>query len=319
MMKISAMKIGDVVEATLVVTSATARETKNKKPYLQLELYDGIDKITGNYWDWRGQNVPEINSILDVTGQITEYLGQKQFNIKGIARNTTRHLSEFAPDSGVDIPEAFKEAYDLAMSIQDDFLRNVTLHIFELLQSNLLVAPGAKGVHHAFIGGTLVHSLSVAKIAKGIVEQVPDANLDLCIAGALLHDVGKVFTYDIDGITIKMTNEGQLFDHTFIGARLISFVTDDFVTGPSDEFKAMLLTHIVLSHHGKLEYGAAVPPQCIEAYIVSHADGIDAEAQQIRESSRKVGKSAWTDKIYTLNNRPHITPQFIDEALFSKD
>ena len=87
---------------------------------------------------------------------------------------------------------------------------------------------------------------------------------------------------------------------------------------PDTYFKISLLTHIILSHHGKLDYGAAVPPLSVEALIVSHADGVDASTQQIIEHSKKLGNAVWTDRIYALSNKPHITTQFM-ERLFATE
>jgi len=314
-MKIKDLAIGSIVTIPLVVLSATARETKAKKPYLQLELYDGTDTIQGNYWDWTSGNIPSKNTILDVKAQVSEYMSVKQLNIKSLTTNTELHLSEFEPNSGVDIADVYKEAYALSASINDDFLRSLTLAVLEQLRNAWLTVPGAKSVHHAFVGGTLVHSLSVAKIAKAISQQIPDSNDELCFVGGLLHDLGKLYTYKLNGITIDMTPDGMLYDHTFMGAEFIGNFVDnnELIREPVDEFKCQLLRHIILSHHGSLEHGAAVPPMFIEAHVVHCADGVDAATQQVIEQSRKLDKEMWTDRIWGLGNRPHLSTQLVKE------
>lgn len=317
-MKINELNIGKLVDITLVVMSATARETKAKKPYLQLELFDGTETISGNFWDWGGINIPDKNTILDVNAQVTEYLGTKQLNIKKISNNTTKHLSEFNPSSVYDIANIYKQAYECTLNVKDDFLRDLTLDVLEMFSSEWLSVPGAKAVHHAFIGGTLVHCLSVARIATAVSRLVPESNGDLCFVGGFLHDVGKLFTYRLDGIAIEMTDEGLLYEHTFMGAELVGKVALDHIRDDKDHQKAELLRHIILSHHGELEYGAAITPMCIEAHIVNHADGIDASTQQIIEQSRKSGNAKWTDRIYTLGNRPQLTTQYLKEVFLEK-
>lgn len=316
MVKIKDLAVNSTATVTLVVLSAIARETKAKKPYLQLELYDGTSTIQGNYWDWTSGKIPEKNSILDVTCQVTEYLGVKQLNIKSLTLNTERHLSEFQPSSTIDMSEVYKEAYSLTSDLKDDFLRSLSLAALEALRDLWLTVPGAKGVHHAFVGGTLVHSLSVAKIAKAISQQIPDSNDELCFTGGLLHDIGKLFTYAVEGITIDMTDEGKLYDHTFMGAEFIGNFTMEQTWYTEDAVcpKLEVLRHIILSHHGSLEYGAAVPPMCIEAHIVHCADGVDAATQQIIEASNKLGQVKWTDRIYTLGNKPQLTTQYVKEV-----
>lgn len=314
-MKIRDLVVNQIVTIPLVVLSATARETRAKKPYLSLEFFDGSDKITGNYWDWTSGKIPEVNAILDVKAQVTEYMGAKQLNVHTINLNTTKHLSEFQPSANVDMSAVYKEAYSLVSSVQDDFLRSVALDALEQLMQMWLTVPGAKGVHHAFVGGTLVHCLSVAKIALAISRELPDSNDDLCLVGGLLHDIGKLFTYTVDGLVISLTDEGTLYDHTYLGARFVSnFAEPHLANYPvCGEDKLALLEHIILSHHGELEYGAAVPPMCIEAHIVHKADGVDATVQQVIEASRKVGEGKWTDRVYTLNNRPQLTTWYMHD------
>lgn len=313
-MKINNLEVGKSCNITLVVKSATPRETRAKKPYLVLELYDGVDTITGNYWDWSSGKMPEVNAILDVSATVTEWQGKKQLTISSLCNNTTRHLTDFMPSNGLDINKIYSDAYALAGTVKDDMLRSLALGILEALQQHWLTVPGAKGVHHAYIGGTLVHSYSVAKIAKAIAEQIPEANVDLCIVGGLLHDVGKLYTYKLNGIAIDRTDEGNLYEHIFMGAEFVGNFADTVVD--TDEYYAMkklqLLRHIILSHHGCLEFGSPVTPQCIEAFIVNHADGIDASVEQIRSAARKVPDNyKWTDRIYTLGNCAQLTPNYV--------
>ena len=313
-MKIAELEVGKTCDITLVVKSATARETKAKKPYLALEFYDGTDSIAGNYWDWTSGNIPDVNSILDVTAQVSEWQGKKQLNVKTLRRNTTKHISEFAPASCHDLSSVYMEAYSLLSEVTDDTLRDLSMSIFDELRSAWLTVPAAKGVHHAYVGGTLVHSLSVAKIAKALANEIPEANVDLCVVGGMLHDLGKLFTYKMDGVVIGMTDDGQLYDHIFMGAEFVGnfaeahINTDDYFTIK----KLQLLRHIILAHHGKLEYGSPVVPQCIEAMIVNHADSLDSSAEQIRAAARKLTENVrWTERIYTLNNSSQLTPAYV--------
>lgn len=302
-------EVNQVISIPLVARVATARETKAKKPYLSLELFDGNETISGNYWDWSGVNIPQKNAILLVKAQVTEWQGTKQLNIKSLSTCTDYTLADFMPASEHDAKAIYVEAYAMLSDVVDNELRNIALSMFEHLLDQLLIAPGAKGVHHAYVAGTLIHSYSVAKIAKAIAEQTPGANVDLCVVGAMLHDIGKLYTYSIDGVSIDMTDIGCLYDHIYIGAKMLN----DFVATETE--KTEMLRHIILSHHGKLEHGAVVTPMSIEAHIVYHADSVDAIAEQVRACSAKAGDSKWTERIWTLENRPHLTTQYVAEVM----
>ena len=313
MLKLSETEVGKIYTLPLVVMSITARETKAKKPYLSMELYDGVDKIQGNFWDWGGKNIPDKNSILDVTAQVTEWQGNKQLSIKSLATNSERHISEFTPSSGIDIATVYKAAYVLATEIPDDFFRMLCLAALEELQSAWISAPGAKTIHHAYTAGTLIHSFSVAKLAKVMAQLIPGADESIATAGGLLHDIGKLFGYKIDGVVCEMTEEGILYDHLFIGAEFIGNFANNIclINTELDERKLEILRHIILSHHGSREAGAVTLPACIEAHIVFHADSVDAAAEIIRDASSKVSKTKLTDRIWALGNQPQITTDYV--------
>lgn len=315
-MKIKELEINQMVTIPLVVRAVSVRETKSKKSYLSFDFFDGTDVISGNYWDWNGLAIPDKNAILDVKAQVTEWQGNKQLNIKGLVTNTTLSLSAFAPKSGVAVDKVYADAYALVSDVKDDFLRMLAQGLLEEFMDAWLVAPGAKAIHHAFVAGTLVHSYSVAKIAKSVASTIDDANEDLCVVGGMLHDIGKLSTYIVNGASIDMSSEGMMFDHLHIGTNLIEeYAKDHFEIDPQTYDKLCILKHIILSHHGKLEYGAVVTPMCMEAHIVYHADAVDAAAEQIREMSAKVEHSMWTDKIWALENRPHLTTQYVAETM----
>lgn len=314
--KIRDLEVNQMVTIPLVVKTVNTRETKAKKPYLAMEFFDGTDTINGNYWDWGGTNIPAKNAVLDVRAQVTEWQGSKQLNIKGMTTNNDLPISAFAPASTADIGETYNEAYALMSDVKDDFLRGLVLSVLEELAQMWLEAPGAKGVHHAYTAGTLIHSVSVAKLAKTMAEKIPGANVDLAVVGGMLHDLGKLYTYRLNGVTIEMTDEGMLYDHLFIGAEFIGNYADNHMN--LDELSMMkleMLRHIILSHHGSLEHGAAVTPMSIEAHIVFHADSIDAAAEQIRVQSSKVANAKWTERIWTLDNRPHLTTQYVAKVM----
>lgn len=304
--RIADCNVNDHAVIPLVVLTATDRLTKGKKPYLQLELFDGVDKINGNYWDWSSGNIPEKNAILNVTCQITEWQGNKQLNISKLTSCTEYPIADFMPSSGTDIDFIFQQAECLVDTMEDMDLQRIATECLKQLARKWKEVPGAITVHHAYAAGTLIHSVETAKIARGIASALEEANMDLVTAAALLHDLGKLFSYRVTGVVIEHTTEGHLFDHTFIGGNFISNFADHVtdIEDPGVKAKIDLLIHCILSHHGKLDYGAAVPPVMLEAHIVSHADGISAAAEIIRTA--KAQGPMWTERIWALENKPHV-------------
>lgn len=300
------MEVGQVYKCPLAVISSTSRTTRNGKPYLVMEVYDGHDTITCNYWDWSGESLPKRNTVYDFELECSEYLGKKQLTCKKVHLNTTDPLESFMPQGSHDVAECYLKFYQLATDITDDFYRDLALSILEATKEYWVHVPGAKSIHHNYMGGTLVHSLGVATKAKAIAEVTQNAWVDLVVIGAMFHDIGKLFTYRLDGLAIDFTTEGQLYDHVFIGAEFIGNFAENHLKCEWDEYKLHMLRHVVLSHHARKEYGSPVTPKCLEAHIVAHADGLDVAEELINEASRKTPDSAWTDKIWALDNVPHM-------------
>lgn len=311
-LRIVDMEVGQTYECPLAVVASSSRTTKAGKPYLVMELYDGYDTITCNYWDWSGEAGPKRNTVYNFKVECSEYLGKKQLTCRRVKLNTTDALESFMPQGYHDVAQCYKDFFQMALSIQDDFYRNVALNILEDTKDLWLHVPGAVTIHHNYMGGTLVHSLGVAKKAKVLAEVTEGAWVDLTIIGAMFHDIGKLFTYNLEGLTIDITYDGQLFDHVFIGAEFIGNFAEQYLSCEWDEVKLQLLRHIILSHHGKKEYGSPVTPKSIEAHIVAHADGLDVAEELINDASRKAGNEVWSEKIWALSNMPHLTTTFID-------
>lgn len=305
--KIVDMEIGQTYECPLAVVSSTSRTTRAGKPYLVMELYDGYDTIQCNYWDWNGEAGPKRNTVYDFKVECSEYMGKKQLTCRKVHLNTTDPIESFMPQGTHDVAQCFKDFYQLASDIQDDFYRTVALDIIEKTKEYWLHIPGATTIHHNYMGGTLVHSLGVARKAIAIASVTEGAWMDLVVIGAMFHDIGKLFTYSLEGLAIDITDDGQLMDHIFIGAEFVGNMAEAHLRCEWDELKIQMLRHVILSHHARKEYGSPVTPKCLEAHIVAHADGLDVAEELINAASRKAGDVRWTEKIWALDNMPHMT------------
>lgn len=315
--KIKDLKVGTTDTITLVVVSSSVRQTKAGKDYVNADFFDGYEHISGNMWDTNKALTP--NDVLVVSAEISSYNDAKQLVVKATRKSTEFTVDDFMPKSDNDEEEVYKKVIKLVSNhVKDDFLRNLTMQLLEDSKDPLLNVPGAIKMHHAYKAGTLVHSYSVAKLAYAISKEIKGANTDLCLVGGLLHDIGKLLAYETNGVQISMTDQGLLLDHTYLGTVMLQSIGMQYLNGTihTNEghinfSKLELLLHIIASHHGKMEYGAIVPPSSIEAHIVSAADGIDAATTQVYEACQnKEPSEMWTDRVWALNNRQQVLPQY---------
>ena len=310
MVKIKDMHVGETVSTALLVKSAEIRLTKAKKPYLLAELTDGTDTIQAQDWEFGNNQPPAKNTVLDITATVTEYMGNKQLTLLTMKPSNVS-IETFAPSGDVDVEEYVARAKALIASITNPYARDIVLQVFSDNAMLWKTIPGAKGVHHAFVSGLLKHTVDVATKAKAIAELTPMCNVDLVVAGALLHDMGKLWTYELNGAFIDMTDQGQMLEHIMLGAmKLEKYRT------PENSAVLDLILHIISSHHGELEYGSPTTPRFLEAVIVHYADSIDAKTQIILEANSKVNSDAkFTDKIWTLGNKQMFTQYYVQEVM----
>lgn len=315
MLKIKDLQVGESVTIDLVVKSAEIKFTKAKKPFLMATFFDGSADISGNDWDWGERPTPPKNAIVTVIGEVTEYLGKKQLKIAKILRNASLTIDDFAPKGNMDVMSYASKAKELIEEIQHHDIRELLRRVFNDNSSLWSTVPGAKGVHHAYLAGTLQHSVDTALKAKAIAELTSNVSVDLCVAGALLHDLGKLWTYKMEGVVIDVTFDGTVNDHIVLGALKLQEYEDD-----NNASIIKLLRHIILSHHGKLEYGSPVTPAFMEAIIVNFADELDAKLQIAIEANAKVSESAtYTDKVWALENRQLVTQSVVASLLMGDD
>lgn len=310
-MKFKDIAIGDRFIINAAVIGSRIAFTKSNKAYLDFEVFDGTEALVAKFWDWPHKNVPERNTVLELQGTMGEYLGTRQLTVTLVARNTDMDIADFAPQCLKDVNEYLQIARDLINLIRPAALRQLTLKVWLDHADLLSKVPGAKKIHHAWAAGTLVHSVEVATKALAISCLTESSHDGLCIAGGLLHDIGKLFTYTMDGICIDYTDQGETLDHIALGLLCLN----DYKTTENAQIVG-LLQHIIASHHGKLEYGSPVTPVFIEAWIVSYADGIDAKISTIEDLNRKAKLGAiWTEKDWTLENKRMKTIATIQQIL----
>lgn len=307
-MRIKDLAIGDKTTIDLLVISSNIRLTANKKPYLDMMLSDGTDKISAKKWDWDIPSKPEVGTVVTINADVTEWAGNKQLTVSSV-RRSTKGPEEFAPKGDFDIDDYKAKLNMLLLSMENKILNNLVTKIFDDYLEQWETAPGATDVHHAYLAGTFQHSVDTAIIAKAIATNIDGCNVDLCVTGALLHDVGKLLVYELNGSIINYTEYGHLLEHIIGGIVIL----ERYRTEENSEM-ITLLQHIIASHHGKLEFGSPVTPKFLEAWIVSYADDINAKANIIQRVNRSYN-GKFTEKEWALNNSAMLSQRYVEEVM----
>lgn len=296
---VAEIKDRDLVEAVFLVKEKIVAMAKNGKPYLTLKLMDRSGEVDAKVWDNADQvgALFDRNDFLAVRAKASVYLGKMQLIVSELKKvpEETVDLADFLPETDRDINSMVEELHALIAGVKDPDLSRLLSSFFhdpELL-AQYRVAPAAKGMHHVYLGGLLEHSLAVAKLVDAMVPLYPGLNRDLLIAGALLHDVGKVreMTYLR---CFDYSDEGKLIGHITIGAEMLHERITALPGFPAE--LGMLLKHMILSHHGQYEYGSPKRPKTLEATILNYLDDLDSKINGIRTHIRKEpdNPSRWT-------------------------
>lgn len=319
-MDLKSMKNGDHVSLRMVLTKAEIRKTKTNKPYLQATFSDGTDTVSGNIWDWAAA-LPELG-VYDVSAVAGEYMGKRQLNNIDMRWSDNQDKSAFGIKY-VDDVQGYVTMFNNFLSlIENEVLRNIVADVYSRVTTSYATASSAVSVHHVGAGGNLVHTCEVAllasKIASGLQMLGYGVNKDLCLAGALLHDIGKIDTYEIDGPAVNMSIDGTLSDHIALGFNRLQ----QSVVAQQHPDVTRLLGHIILSHHGSKEFGSPVTPKFMEAYVVNYADSISAMMDVLRRYNTKAEEEQrpgiFTERIFTANNSEHLLQRAVCAFLQEK-
>jgi 3'-5' exoribonuclease len=279
---ISDLKEGDAVSRTFFLASRSRLVTRSGKPYLSLTLRDKTGTINAKVWDDADTIHANMGSadFVRVAGTVEKYMDELQVRVDQlkVLRTEDVDLADFLPAGTRDSDEMLDELRGISQTIQDRFLR-AFLDLFfadaDLMQ-RLKVSPGAKHLHHCFVGGLLEHTLSVATICDWLCEHYRNVNRDLLLAGAILHDIGKVYELT-SSPSFDYTAEGRLLGHLVIGCRIVEEKIRQ-IEGFPRQLKMELL-HIILSHHGTYEFRSPVVPKTVEAMLLNQVDDLDAKVQ----------------------------------------
>ncbi len=283
------------VDTVFVVSRKNIRKKKNGEEYCSLSLSDKTGNMEAIIWteEFKNSGMFGEGDFIRASGQVSEYRGIKQLTLTKITRITDEShydVSDFIKVTNKDTKKMFSQLLAYIEEVENDSIRELLGSFFEdgdFVQKFCDATAAAKN-HHAYKGGLLEHTLYVTKISAYLYGLYDNLNKDLLISGSILHDIGKIEEYDM-GPAIKMNNTGKLIGHIVIAYHWIEqkiSLMSDF----PEELRQRLL-HIILSHHGFQEYGSPKEPKILEAFVVYHADHMDADINGfntiINESSQE--------------------------------
>ena len=274
------LKAGEKVNSSFLVAEKNLAYSQKGAPYLNIRLKDKTGEIDGKVWDnageWDGQF--KKGDIVQVYGRTLSYKNNLQLSVLELKRLTDDEidLTDYFPAAKQVPDEMFSELMTYVETIRTPCLKSLLDAFFddEKIRPLFKRAPAAKGFHHVYLGGLLEHTLSVTKLLDTATQHYKDVNRDLLLTGGLLHDIGKIYEFDYDRL-VQYSDEGRLIGHIVMGVEMVNEKIARIEDFPKT--LAMELRHLILSHHGVLEFGSPKRPKTLEALIVHHIDDLDAK------------------------------------------
>lgn len=314
---INQIKEGQPLEDIFLVKEMNRAETRTGKPYLVLTLMDRTGEMGARLWD----NVDAFidlcppGSLVMISGQAQAYRGTLQIKIDSLVTADAKDVDTglFLQSSTRPQEEMAGEIVSLVKSVQDPFCRTLLQNFTKdkVFWMEFERAPAAKNMHHAYLGGLLEHTLAVAKLASLLADFYPGLDRDLLLTGALLHDIGKTRELAFDTFPFDYSDRGRLVGHLVLGVEMLREKINTVPDFPKD--LATRLEHLILSHHGRYEFGSPALPMISEAFVLNFIDDLDAKLNFLDRLADQAPDEGyqWTDFQRTLERflyikgRPH--------------
>lgn len=306
------------IEDVFLVTKKEMGMSKNNKPYLNIKLMDRTGEMEARVWD-DAEDISrkfERNDFVKVKGSAIAYQGGLQLNISEITKIDEDKIAvrDFLPASKREPDEMMAELESIIAGIKNNSIKKLlTLFLEDAEIRNLLMlAPAAKSMHHPYLGGLLEHILSLCNLIHGVAKHYQNINKDLLLAGAILHDIGKIYELRFER-AFDYSDEGRLLGHITIGVGMIDKKLESLPDFPGET--ALLLKHMLLSHHGYLDFGSPKRPKTVEAVILYYLDDMDSKVQSMQAliEKEKEMPSNWTSyhKLYEryIYKGKYLSPQ----------
>ena len=306
--QISSMVPGDRVEGFYILKDAQIKTSNSGKPFLAATVSDRTGTLDVKAWDYSGPvGMPEdAGKVVKIRGDITEYRGTTQLTVSNIRMalpEDSYDSSLLVPVAPIDREQTLHQVQQLVDSLEAQDYRQVAQAMLTRHLDAFKRIPAAKSVHHSFLSGLMMHTanmLHLADFISGLYPQIVDRSL--LLTGTLLHDFAKEreFTFSQLGIVTDYSRKGQLLGHLVMGAQEVGALCAELGT---PEEKSLLLQHMILSHHGEPDFGAAVRPMFAEAELLSQIDMLDSRMEIYAETLPNVPAGTFSSRIFALDKR----------------
>ena len=305
---IADFSVGDEVATLFLLGSASQGQARNG-PFWKLELRDSSGSLEAKIWSPQSQMYADLaaGDIVEVSGRISMYRERLEVAVDRLrvldeAERATVDLSLFMAASERPASELKAE---LDLLCKTTFIHGPWKKLIKLMfadpwvEKHLPTAPAAKVMHHAYAGGLLEHTLGVAKLCMAFADLYPQLDRQTLLAGALCHDLGKLWELS-QGLTTDYTGEGRLIGHI---SQVMDFLDPLIRKAGLEDYLALHLKHLILSHHGVYEYGSPRLPATGEAFALHYADNLDAKVNQVKASLGNIpeGESGWSAYVSGLD------------------
>ena len=299
----------DEISMPLLVVSSTKGTTDKGLSYLNVTFQDKSGTIEAKKWDASDEDLRTLvaGSVVNVVGIVNLYKNQPQLKIVNVSKvdPKTIDMNAFARVSPIPLEELKARLDSYLNSFKDKDVEKITKAVISHFYERYITYPGAVKVHHEFGSGILHHSLFMADVADAIAKIYTQVDRDILVAGALLHDIGKTIEYE-NPIAPIQTAEGKLCGHVAIGYAEFKRIVDEL------DIKSevpLLLEHMILAHHGSLEFGSPVMPATREALLLSEIDMLDSRQMILDKALDTVNEGEFTPRLWMMDDTSFYKPK----------
>ena len=303
------LKDGQHVHDEFIVASVTKVPTDKGKPYLNVRLQDKSGAIEAKKWEVSDHDLEIIvpGAVIEVEGEVNSYRNALQLKITGV-NETMKELvdmSNFKKVSPIPLEEHKAKLATYLKSFKDPDVSLIVNKVVEHFYDKYITYPAAVRIHHEFGSGIIHHSLAMADLAEAVAKLYPQVDRDILVAGALLHDIGKTIEYK-DLPVPEQTVEGKLCGHIAIMYAEFKKIVDELNIKSE---VPLLLEHMILAHHGQLEFGSPVLPATREALLLSMIDLLDSRMMVLDKALDAVKPGEFTEKVWMMDNVTFYKPK----------